>query len=120
MQYLKMFVAVLGTVLAALVPLLQAGHLTTGGLINVALVGVGALMVFASPNVPGASYTKFVLSALAAGLAALVTFVGAGSLGGVTAAQWIQVLIAAGVAVGVFLVPNAPSLGQAQARRAVQ
>lgn len=107
-QYIKLAVAALGTVLMALVPVLESGHLTTAGLLNVAIVGVGALMVFASPNVPGAMYTKFVLSALAAGLTMLVTFVGAGSLAGITPAQWVQVIIAAGTAVGVFAFPNTP------------
>lgn len=108
-QYLKMLVAVAGTVLMALVPLLQSGHVDTAGILNVVIVGVGALMVFANPNVPGAQYTKFILSALAAGLAVLVTFVGAGSLTSVTPAQWIQVVIAAGTAVGVWAFPNTPA-----------
>jgi len=87
---------------------LQAGHITTAGLLNVAIIGVGALMVFAAPNVPGAMYTKFFLQALAAALAVLVTFVGAGSLTSITPAEWLQVIIAAGTAVGVFAFPNAP------------
>ena len=110
-QYAKMLLAVLVTVLTALVPMLALGHLSTANLLNVALIGVGALFVFAAPNVPGAQYTKFVLAILAAGLTALVTFVGAaGTVQGVTPSQWIQVVIAVAGAVGVFAIPNATPL----------
>lgn len=118
MAYLKMIAAVVVTILTALVPVLTAGHLTTAGVLNVAIVGVGALMIFASANVPGAMYTKAILAALTAALTALVTFVGAGGLGSVTPAEWIQIVIAVAGALGVFLVPNVSSLSQTQAHRA--
>lgn len=107
LQYVKLFVAAVGTVLVALIPVLSTGHTpTTAELLNVAVIGVNALMVFASPNTPGAQYTKFILSALSAGLVALVTLVGAGSLTDISVAGWLQVVVAAGVAVGVFTLPN--------------
>jgi len=102
-MYLKFFAAAVVTVLAAV-----AGALTGDGVIssvewvNVAIMGVGALAVFAGPNVPGAAYTKAILAVLAAGLTVLVSAI----IGGIDSVEWIQIILAAAGAVGVYAVPN--------------
>ena len=115
-QYLKMLAMVVVTIATALVPVLASGHVTTAMEINVAIVGVGAMAVFAAANVPGAMYTKLVLAAITAGLTALSTFVGADSLSGVTPAEWLQIGIAVAGALGVYALPNTPSVSAARLR----
>ena len=105
MTYAKSALAVLATVLAALVPALVGG-VSTAEWLNVVIIGAGAAAVFAAPNVPFAKYTKSVLALVAAVATALVTFVGAGGLATVTQGQWLQVAIVALGALGVYAVPN--------------
>lgn len=106
MRYAKMFAQVLAAVLVALVPYLATG-LGPVQWVNVALVAVGALGVFAAPNVPGASVTKTVLSVLAAvGVVLNEVIQAAGGVLILGPADWIQIALAAMAALGVYAVPN--------------
>lgn len=64
--------------------------------------GVGALAVFAAPNVPGAMYTKSILAALTAALTLLASFI----TDGVSTSEWLQIGVAVLGAIGVWSVPN--------------
>lgn len=101
-RYLKMVAQVVATVLAALVPYLALGGLDPSAWVNVAIVGVGALAVFAAPNIPGAAYTKLVVSALSAVLVLLASVI----TGGITLDEWLQLALAALGALGVFALPG--------------
>jgi hypothetical protein len=108
-QYSKLFAQVAGTILAALLPLVTLGHITPTQWVNVAIIAVGACAVFAGPNVPGARYTKVVLSALAAALTVLTSAI----IGGISTGEWIQIVLAILSTLGVYSVNNvAPALGE--------
>lgn len=100
--YSKSIAMVLFTILSAIVAALTDDKVTTVEWINVALIGFAAAQVFTAANVPGAKYTKLVLAALTAALTALVSYV----TGGVSTAEWLQVLVAVGAAVGVYAAPK--------------
>lgn len=102
-KYLKAVMAVVATVLVALVAALTGDNtISSTEWVNVAILAVGACGVFAAPNVPGARYTKFILAALSAGLTVLVSAI----VGGISPVELIQIVVAALGAVGVYAVPN--------------
>ena len=102
--YAKFFAQVVATVVAAVVAALSGDNtISNPEWVNVAILGVGAAAVFAGPNVPGAAYTKTVLSVLTAVLTVLASAI----IGGVTTTEWLQVALAALGAVGVYSVRNA-------------
>lgn len=102
MRYAKLAAQVVTTILVALVPYLAVGGLDASAWVNVAIVGVGAAAVFAGPNVPGAPVTKLILSALAAVLVLLSSFI----TGGITLDEWLQLALAALGALGVYALPG--------------
>lgn len=107
-QYLKMVAAVLGAVLTALVPIFSLGSgVTAQQWVNVAIVGVSACVVFTAPNIPGAAYTKVIISALLAGLTVVVSVIS----GGISTAEWIQIGVAVLTALGVFGAKNTDKYG---------
>lgn len=113
-KYTKAIVQVLVTVLVALAAVWTNG-VTTPELVNVAIVGVGALGVFAAPNVPGAAYTKSILAALTAGLVVLASVI----TSGVGFPELVQIIVAVAGAVGVYALPNkGAELGVVRRRRA--
>lgn len=110
MSYAKAALAVVATIASAIVAAMTDGGVTTAEWINVAIGGVGAASVFAAPNVPGARYSKAILAALAAVLTFLVSAVA----GGVSPAEWLQILVVALGALGVYAVPNRPPTATAR------
>lgn len=103
MNYAKAILAVVATILSALVAALSGDNsISDIELINVAIIAVGSLAVFAAPNVPGARYTKSVLAVLTAVLTLLVNLI----VDGVTVSEWIQLGVAALGALGIYAVPN--------------
>lgn len=103
MNYAKAIVAVLITVIGAVAAAMTGDNtISPTEWVNVAILGAGALGVFAAPNVPGARYTKFFLAVLTAGLTAAASAI----VGGVTTVEWLQIIVAAAGAVGVWAVPN--------------
>jgi hypothetical protein len=103
MPYAKLAVQVLVTIAVAITAAL-AGDNSVDSIewVNVAIVGVGACAVFAAPNVPGARYTKLIISALTAVLAILASAI----VGGIQTVELIQMFIAAVGAAGVYAIPN--------------
>lgn len=103
MTYAKACAAVLATILAGVVGALTGDNVISPvEWINVAILAVGALAVFAAPNVPGASITKAVLAVLSAVLVLLVNLI----VDGVTVSEWLQLGVAALGALGVYAIPN--------------
>lgn len=101
--YWKAAVAVLITVLSAVQAALFGDNVISNPeWVNVAIAAVTAAAVFAAPNVPGARYTKTILAVLGAALTVLASAI----IGGVTPTEWIQIVLAAAGAVGVFAVKN--------------
>jgi hypothetical protein len=104
--YWKAAVAVLITLLSAVQAALFGDNVISNPeWVNIAIAGVTAAAVFAAPNVPGARYTKTVLAVLGAALTVLASAI----IGGVTYTEWIQIILAAAGAVGVYAVKNKPS-----------
>lgn len=102
-KYAKLIAQLLVTVALAIVAALGGDNLVTSvEWVNVAIVACGAAAVFYGPNVPGAKYTKLVVSALAA----VLTLLASAIVGGVQTVELIQMLIAAAGAVGVYGVQN--------------
>lgn len=102
MNYAKFVLAVVATVLTAIVGAYTDGVVTNVEWINVAIAGVGACAVFAAPNVPGSMYTKTVLAILTAVLAALASFI----TDSISQSELMQLVVIGLGAVGVFAVPN--------------
>lgn len=73
-------------------------------LVNLAVVIVGAIGVYAIPNFPEgvAKYVKTGVTLATAGLMALLSFWS----DGITTTEWLQIGVAALSAIGVFIVPN--------------
>jgi hypothetical protein len=105
MAYAKSLLAVLVTAISAIVAAMTDGVVSNVEWINVGIAGAGAAAVFAAPNVPGSRYTKAVLAVITAVLTFFVTAV----TDGVSSAEWLQVLVIAAGAIGVFAVPNKPT-----------
>jgi hypothetical protein len=101
MKYAKAILAVVATVITAVVAMGGNG-ITPVEWVNVAIAGVGACAVFAAPNVPGALYTKSILAVLTAVLGFLTSAI----VGGVSHQEWLQIIVLALGAVGVYAVPN--------------
>jgi hypothetical protein len=105
MKYAKFALAVVATVLTGLVGAYTDGVITNVEWINVAIMGVGACAVFASPNVPGSMYTKTIIAVLSAVLAALASFI----TDGISQSELMQLGVIALGAIGIYAVPNSTS-----------
>jgi len=101
MEYAKAGLAVVATVLTALVAAFTGG-VTAVEWVNVAIAGVTAAAVFAAPNVPGAKYTKAVLAVLGA----VLVFLTSAIIGGLSTPELMQLVVVALGALGVYAVPN--------------
>jgi hypothetical protein len=102
-NYSKAGAAVVATILSAIVAAMTGDNsIDAVEWINVAISGVGALAVFAGPNVPGSTITKAVLAVLSAVLVLLVNLIA----DGITISEWMQLGVAALGALGVWAVPN--------------
>lgn len=104
MNYAKALAAVIATVLSGVVAALTLDQtITAVEWVNVAILGAGALGVFAAPNVPGAAYTKAALAVITAVLTLTVQLLFDGAL---DLTDWLQLGVAALGALGVYAVPN--------------
>ena len=102
-NYKKFVAIVIATVLSAVSAALVGDNvISPQEWVNVAILGVGALGVFAAPNVPGANYTKSILAVLTAVLTVLSSVI----IGGVGTTEIIQIILAGLGAVGVYALPN--------------
>lgn len=92
------------TALSFLVTAFADNNLSTEELINLGVVVIGAIVVYALPNLPNsvAAYAKSGAAFATAGLVALLSFLS----DGVSPTEWMQIILAAFAAVGVYIVPN--------------
>lgn len=104
-QYNKAIVAFLTTAVSLVVAALAGDNsVDIAEWSNVVVMAAGAAAVLVGPNVPGAKYTKAVLSAI---IAVAVLFVSVAT-DGVVGAEWWQLLIAFLTPLGVYRIPNKP------------
>lgn len=102
MNYGKAFAAVAAALISAAVAALAGDqNIDPVEWVNIAIAGTTAAAVFAAPNVPGARYTKSVLAVLGAVLMLLTSVI----TDGIAATEWLQLLLAALGALGVYAVP---------------
>lgn len=101
-KYNKFIAAAVATVLIAIQIAYGDGTITNVEWVTIAIQGVGALSVFAAPNVPGAPYTKTILAVLTAVLTVLTTAI----TGGINTSELITIVLAALGALGVYSVTN--------------
>jgi len=82
--------------------------LSTEEILNLAVVVLGAIAVYAIPNLPEgfAKYAKTGVAFLTAGVIAGLSV----WTDGVTTTEWLQIIIASFTAVGVFIIPNTPQV----------
>jgi hypothetical protein len=102
--YVKSIIAVIVAVLSAVPAVMADDVITNSEWINVALLTVNAAMVFAAPNVPGAKYTKAILSLLVT-LLTVATSVLTNYT--VSYEELAQILLALAATAGVFGFKNA-------------
>jgi hypothetical protein len=103
--YLKFFSQLVATVLAALIPALTNDQtLGVDEIINVVIIGLGAIAVLGAGNLPSGVWAlaKFWVSAATA-VAVLLASV---YTDGITMSEWIQLAMAALGALGVVAVPG--------------
>ena len=91
---------------AFLVTALSDNALSGEEILNLIIVVLGAIGVYAIPNIPEnfAKYAKTGVAFLTAGVIAALSF----WTGGIETTEWLQIVLAAFAAVGVYIVPNGP------------
>jgi hypothetical protein len=103
--YLKLIAQVIATVLAAIATALFGdGSLDTSELINVGILGLGAVAVLGAGNLPAGvwQHTKGIVSAATAVLVLLSSL----WTDGISPAEWAQLVLAALGALGVVVAPG--------------
>jgi hypothetical protein len=85
---------VLAAGVSVAVSALSDNHLTQAEGINIAIAIAGAAGVWLAPVLPDAQYVKWVMAAIVAGLTAVVSFIGAGSVAALTPSEIAQVIAA--------------------------
>ncbi len=103
-QYGKAITYIALAAVAFLTTALTDNELSTEELLNLVVVVLGAIGVYAIPNFPEsvARYAKTGVAFLTAGVIAGLSFY----TDGVTTTEWLQIILAAFAAVGVYIVPN--------------
>lgn len=105
--YAKSLLYVLLAIAGVLVTALTDNIVTTPELVNVGIIGVGAVGVYVVPNAPegAARFLKTAVAFVAAALVALASFL----TDGITTAEWLQIAVAAFAGIGVYIIPNEPT-----------
>jgi hypothetical protein len=107
-HYAKSIVYIALAAVTFLVTALTDNALSTEEIINLVIIVLGAIGVYAVPNFPEgvAKVAKTGIAFLTAGTVALASFL----TGGVTISEWMQIIIAAFTAIGVYIIPNEPAV----------
>ena len=94
--------------LTFLVTALSDNSLSGEELLNLVVVVLGAIGVYAIPNFPEgvAKVAKTGVAFATAGVLAALSF----WTGGIEVTEWIQIILAAFAAVGVYIIPNGPEV----------
>lgn len=106
-HYAKSLLYIALAVVGVLVTALADNTLTTDELVNVGIIGVGAVTVYLVPNLPEGPgrYLKVGVTFIVAALVALQSFL----TDGITATEWLQIAVAAFAGIGVYVIPNEPA-----------
>lgn len=106
-HYAKSLLYIALAVVGVLVTALADDILTVDELVNVAIIGVGAITVYLVPNLPKGvgRYAKVIVTFVVAALVALQSFL----TDGITTTEWLQIAAAAFAGVGVYIIPNEPA-----------
>ena len=106
-HYAKSLLYIALAVVGVLITALADDALSVDELVNVVIIGVGAVTVYLVPNLPSGvgRYAKVIVAFIIAGLVALDSFL----TGGVTMTEWLQIAVAAFAGVGVYVTPNEPA-----------
>jgi hypothetical protein len=104
-HYAKVLVYIALAAVGVLVAGLNAGQDRPTIIVNTAVAALGAVLVYAVPNLPGivGQYLKVIVAFVVAALQGLLPFWISGHIGYV---EWLQVGIAAFAAIGVYVTPN--------------
>lgn len=102
--YAKSLLYVLLAIAGVLVTALTDNVVTTAELVNVGIIGVGAVGIYVVPNAPegAARFMKTGVAFVAAALVALASFLS----DGITTSEWLQIAVAAFAGIGVYIIPN--------------
>ena len=103
MTVVKAIVALLGAILAAILPALTTGPLDASAWVNIVILAAGTAMVYNAANVPGWDYAKLV----AAVVSAVAVVLSSALSGGISPAEIVQMIVAGIAALGVGVLPNA-------------
>lgn len=106
-HYAKSLLYIALAVVGVLVTALADDILTFDELVNVAIIGVGAITVYLVPNLPEGvgRYLKVIVTFIVAALVALQSFL----TDGITTTEWLQIAVAAFAGIGVYIIPNEPA-----------
>jgi len=106
-HYAKSLLYIALAVVGVLITALADELVTVDELVNVGIIGVGAITVYLVPNLPEGvgRYAKVIVTFIVAGLVALQSFL----TGGITMTEWLQIAVAAFAGIGVFVIPNEPA-----------
>lgn len=106
-HYAKSLLYIALAVVGVLVTALSDDILTQDELVNVGIIGVGAITVYLVPNLPEGigRYAKVIVTFVVAALVAVQSFL----TFGITATEWLQIAVAAFAGIGVYVIPNEPA-----------
>ena len=104
--YRKFLTALFGAVIVTLVAATSDDKLTSAEIAQVVLAGLGTFGVYVLPNAPGYGAAKSLVAAATAGVGLLAGWLASGEH--ITQSMWLNLVLAVGVALGVFIVPNDP------------
>jgi hypothetical protein len=114
-QYRSALVAVLGAILMALYSALNGdNHVAPDEAIQIGIAAVTAFIVWNSANTTAWQYAK----PIAAAILAVLNGLAANWTGGISSAEWVNLIIAAATAAGILVFPNRPSVTASQRRAA--
>lgn len=103
-HYAKSIVYIALAAVTFLVTALTDNALAVEEILNLVVVVLGAIGVYAVPNIPEtfAKYAKTGIAFLTAGVIAALSFL----TDGIVMTEWLQIILAAFTAIGVYIIPN--------------
>ena len=105
-HYAKSLLYIALATVGVLITALTDNQVTTAELVNIGIVGVGAVTVYLVPNLPTGpgQVAKTLVAFVVAALVAVQSFLS----DGITTAEWLQIAVAAFAGIGVYVIPNEP------------
>jgi hypothetical protein len=104
--YRKFLMALLGAVVITLAAAMSDDVLSSAEIAQVVLAALAPFSVYVLPNAPGYGAAKALVTAALAGVGLLAGWLEAGQE--ITNSMWLNLALAVGTALGVFIVPNEP------------